>query len=382
MNSVTAPASAGGNSTDEKPTAASPVDWALAAATGQRLVRRGPVIPMQEAEFAVHELRAITDTAEQHVRALTGLGADLPLRPSEVVDRPGWIRAAAQGLAALTEGALPRVYSGPIGSVMSGSAGVQAGMVLAFLGARVLGQYDPFGQGPGGTDGRLLLVAPNVVNTQRVMGVPPHDFRMWVCLHECTHRLQFTAVPWLRGYFADEISRFLSNMDDTAANALNRLPEVLRAVRRRSAEETEPSGAGHSLGANRNLGGPVALMELLQSPGQRAVFDRLIALSTLLEGHADHVMDAVGPAVVPSVATIRSRFTERRRGGGLLDRILRTLLGVDAKVKQYAAGAAFTAQVVDTVGMDGFNTVWTSPETLPYRSEIADPMAWVRRVRP
>ncbi len=126
--------------------------------------------------------------------------------------------------------------------------------------------------------------------------------------------------------------------------------------------------------------GPIGLVEMLQSPQQRAVFDRLIALSTLLEGHADHVMDAVGPTVVPTVATIRARFTARRRGGGMLDRILRTLLGVDAKVKQYAAGAAFTRYVVDEVGMTGFNRVWESAETVPLRAEIGDPAAWVRRV--
>jgi coenzyme F420 biosynthesis associated uncharacterized protein len=110
------------------------------------------------------------------------------------------------------------------------------------------------------------------------------------------------------------------------------------------------------------------------------LLSRLIALSTLLEGHADHVMDAVGPQVVPSVAVIRSRFAERRKGGGLLDRLLRSLLGVEAKVRQYAEGSAFTRQVVDAVGMDGFNAVWTSAETLPSRAEIADPPAWLRRV--
>jgi len=328
---------------------------------------------MREAETAVRDLREITDDAERHVRALTGLGVDLPIRPGEVVDRPGWIKAAAGGLAALTDGALPRVHSGPVGSVMAGSAGVQAGMVLAFLGARVLGQYDPFGTGPDGSDGRLLLVAPNVVHAQHAMDVPAHDFRMWVCLHECTHRLQFTSVGWLRAYFAAQVGEFLSTMDETAASAVGKLPDVVRAIRRRPAETGEP-GASPA--------GPIALIEVLQSPRQREVLDRLIALSTLLEGHADHVMDAVGPTVVPSVATIRRRFTERRRGGGLLDRILRTLLGVDAKVKQYAAGAAFTRHVVGTVGMAGFNTVWTSPETLPDRAEIADPAAWIQRVRP
>lgn len=318
---------------------------------------------MAEAETTVRDLRDATDVAEGHVRELTGLGHGLPLPSGEVVDRPGWIRAAAEGLEVLTDGALPRAYAGPVGAVMAGSAGVQAGMVMAFLGSRVLGQYDPF------NDGRLLLVAPNIIGAHRALDVPARDFQMWVCLHECTHRLQFTAVPWLREYFAGQVRTFLSGMDDSAASALNRFPDVIKEARRRSLDSTASSG-------------PVALMELLQSTEQREVFDRLIALSTLLEGHADYVMDAVGPAVVPTVDVIRNRFTERRRGGGLLDRVLRTLLGVDAKVKQYAAGAAFTRHVVGQAGMDGFNAVWTSADTLPRRAEISDPEAWLRRVRP
>lgn len=343
-----------------------PVDWGIAVSTAQTLMKPGPAVPREEADRTVALLREVTGPAEAHVRELTGLGADLPLLPGDVVDRRGWVSAAADGLAMLTEGALPTAANRAIGPVLAGSAGVQAGMVLAYLGGRVLGQYDPFG-GPDET-GRLLLVAPNIIAAQRALDVPEDDFRMWVCLHECTHRLQFTAVPWLRDYFAGEVRRFLTGLDETATTALSRLPEAIRAARRRADDGTSGSG------------GPIGLMELLQSPGQREVFDRLIALSTLLEGHADHVMDAVGPAVVPSVATIRARFTARRRGGGLLDRILRTVLGVDAKVKQYAVGAAFTRHVVDEVGMAGFNVVWTSPETLPLRAEMSDPAAWVRRV--
>jgi coenzyme F420 biosynthesis associated uncharacterized protein len=342
------------------------VDWGIAVATAQKLIKPGPSVPMEEAEQAVAQLRGATDAAETHVRELTGLGLDLPLHPGDVVDRRRWVEAAAEGLAALTEGALPSGQNRPMGGVLAGSAGVQAGMVLAFLGGRVLGQYDPFGGDPQG--GRLLLVAPNIMAAQRALDVPAEDFQMWVCLHECTHRLQFTAVPWLRGYFAGEVASFLTGLDETATGALSRLPEIIKQIRRR-ADDAETSSPG-----------PIGLMELLQTPQQREVFDRLIALSTLLEGHADHVMDAVGPSVVPSVSTIRARFTARRRGGGVLDRLLRSLLGVDAKVKQYAAGAAFTRHVVDEVGMTGFNRVWESPETLPLRSEIADPAAWVRRV--
>ncbi|MEU6643274.1 zinc-dependent metalloprotease [Saccharomonospora sp. NPDC046836] len=338
------------------------VDWSVAASTGAFLARGGPVVPRAEAELAVAELRELTVDAERHVRELTKLGAGLPLLPGDVVDRPGWVRAAASGLDVLTSRALPTVPAGPLTPLVAGGAGVQTGVVLAFLGARVLGQYDPFG-GLGG-NGRLLLVAPNVVTAQRAMGVSGRDFRMWVCLHESTHRLQFTAVGWLRDYFADEVGRLIGGLADAdgLGTVLGRLPESLRDARRIRAD------------------GSHGLAELLQSPQQRAVFDRLLALSTLLEGHADYVMDAVGPDVVPSVATIRRRFTARRKGGGLLDRFLRSLLGVDAKIRQYALGAAFTRQVVDEVGMAGFNAVWTSPNTLPSRAEIRDPQAWVRRV--
>jgi len=353
MSTATSPA--------EQTATRNPVDWGVAVATAQRLIKPGPAVPIEEAELAVAQLRGATDLAETHVRELTGLGVDLPLHPGDVVDRRRWVEAAAEGLAALTDGALPVGPSRAMGGVLAGSAGVQAGMVLAFLGGRVLGQYDPFGGDP--ESGRLLLVAPNIMAAQRALDVPAEDFQMWVCLHECTHRLQFNAVPWLRDYFAGEVAAFLAGLDETATSAFSRLPELMKQIRNRDTDT-----------------GPIGLVEVLQSPKQRAVFDRLIALSTLLEGHADHVMDAVGPSVVPSVATIRARFTARRRGGGVLDRILRTLLGVDAKVKQYAAGAAFTRHVVDEVGMAGFNRVWESPETLPLRAEIADPAAWVRRI--
>jgi coenzyme F420 biosynthesis associated uncharacterized protein len=337
-----------------------PVDWELAVSTATRLVRPGPVIGKDEADHVVGRLRELAPQAEVHVRELTGLGQGLPLLPGEVVDRPAWVAAAAQGLAALTGPAMPR-QTGPMAGILAGTAGVQAGVVLAFLSSRVLGQYDPFSPNEQ-LAGRLLLVAPNIVGAQQALDVPDDDFRMWVCLHECTHRLQFTGVPWLRRYFSDQVTALLSSMDEERAP----LSDVIRDFR-------------HKLRAGD---GPIGLIELVQSPQQKAVLDRLIALSTLLEGHADHVMDAVGPSVVPSVSTIRTRFSARRKGGGLLDRILRTLLGVEAKVRQYEEGAQFTEYVVERVGMDGFNSIWTSAETLPTRAEIAEPMSWLRRVSP
>ncbi|MFD4673820.1 zinc-dependent metalloprotease [Lentzea sp. NPDC058450] len=337
-----------------------PVDWELAVSTATRLVRPGPVIGKDEADHVVGRLRELAPQAEVHVRELTGLGPGLPLLPGEVVDRPAWVAAAAQGLAALTGPAMPR-QTGPMAGLLAGTAGVQAGVVMAFLSSRVLGQYDPFSPNDQ-LAGRLLLVAPNIVGAQQALDVPDDDFRMWVCLHECTHRLQFTGVPWLRQYFSDQVTALLSSMDEERAP----LTDLIRDFRTKL----------------RAGDGPMGLIELIQSPQQKAVLDRLIALSTLLEGHADHVMDAVGPSVVPSVSTIRTRFSARRKGGGLLDRVLRTVLGVEAKVRQYEEGAEFTSYVVERVGMDGFNAIWTSADTLPTRAEIAEPMSWLRRVSP
>ena len=340
------------------------MDWALAARTAARLMAPGPTISQAQARYAVGLLRSDAEIAEGYVREVTGLGAGLPLLPADVVDRPSWAKAATSGMAVLTGSAQLPAVPAAVRKVTATTAGLQAGAVLSYLGTRVLGQYDPFGGADG--HGKLLLVAPNVVEVQQALEVELEDFALWVCLHEATHRLQFTAVPWLRGYFGEQVEQFLSASEQTATGLLERLPELL-------------SGKG---GKGVTGGDGFGLLELLQSPQQRVVLDRMIALTTLVEGHADHVMDAVGPAVVPTVGVIRARFTGRRRGGGMLDRMLRALLGVEAKIRQYEVGASFTSAVVGQIGMDGFNAVWTSPDTLPTRAELADPPAWIHRVAP
>ncbi len=230
------------------------------------------------------------------------------------------------------------------------------GSVLAWLSSKVLGQYEAFTE--AGRPGRLVLVAPNIVETERRLGVDPADFRLWVALHEVTHRTQFTAVPWLHGHVRAEVDALLDAADlSDPARLIGRLQAGVR--------ERRP------------------LVELLQTPEQRVVLERVTAFMSLLEGHAEHVMDGVGPGVVPSVATIRARFQERRRErGGPLDRLLRRVLGLDLKALQYAEGSAFVTHCVEAVGMAGFNEVWSGPAALPTRQEIREPALWVRRVHP
>jgi len=183
-----------------------------------------------------------------------------------------------------------------------------------------------------------------------------------VCLHEETHRVQFTGVPWLREYVRSQMTDFLLASDIDLTTLLDRLRAASDVV------------------ADVFRGGDGNLIDAIQTPEQKEILDRLTAVMTLVEGHGDYVMDAVGPSVVPSVAEIRAKFQRRRQGGSRMDQIVRRLLGIDLKMKQYAEGAAFVRHVVDRVGMDGFNRVWTSPETLPTHAEITQPERWLNRV--
>ncbi|MCC5578571.1 zinc-dependent metalloprotease [Microtetraspora sp. AC03309] len=342
------------------------IDWDLAVATGVRLVRPGPQVSREEARQAVAELRRLSREAEGHVREFTRIDS-APPEAATVVDRPGWIRANVDGFRVVFEPLTQKMSSVPaiVGAVGSRITGVEVGAVLAFLASRVLGQYelflppDPEGNAPAG---RLTLVAPNIVHTEREMGVNARDFRLWVCLHEETHRVQFTGVPWLREYVRTQMTDFLLASDMDLTTLLERLRAASDAV------------------ADAIRGGDGNLIEAIQTPEQKAVLDRVTAVMTLVEGHGDYVMDAVGPSVVPSVAEIRSRFQRRREGGSRTDQLIRRLLGIELKMKQYAEGSHFVRTVVEQAGMDGFNRVWTSPDTLPSREEIADPQVWMGRV--
>ena len=123
-----------------------------------------------------------------------------------------------------------------------------------------------------------------------------------------------------------------------------------------------------------------SLIEAIQNPRQREILERLTSVMTLVEGHGDYVMDAVGPSVVPSVADIRARFSARRSGGGKIEQAIRRILGIDLKMKQYEQGSKFVRSVVEQAGMATFNKVWESPESLPSSTEFASPQLWLERV--
>jgi coenzyme F420 biosynthesis associated uncharacterized protein len=336
------------------------VDWDLAARTAARVGRSGPDVSQAEAEQIVGQLRRSAVAAHPHVQAVTGLHT-VAGENVLVVDRAGWAKANIAAFRTLLDPVITEVYakrdkpppSARIAALGSRVTGAEVGGLLGILSSRVLGQYDAFAE-----QGRLLLVAPTIVAVERELGVDPTDFRLWVCLHEETHRVQFTAVPWMRDHLFTEFTRLADTVEPQRLldDGLKRIAEAIKNGR---------SGS---------------LLDLMGSPEQKVILDRVTGVMSLLEGHADYVMDGVGPGVIPTVDAIRAKFDERRKGLGTLDRLLRRLLGLEAKMAQYRDGARFVRAVVDKVGMDGFNAVWSSAELLPSLPEIHDPDAWIARV--
>ena len=317
-----------------------------------------------EAADIVADLRSAASEAVAPVAETADLHAPAGAPPALVVDRAGWIDANVESFEALLAPVVDKLASkrgvapGATAALVGGKiTGAELGGVLALLSSRVLGQYD---LAPGGTP-RLLLVAPNVVQVERKLEVDPHDFRRWVAVHEETHRVQFTAVPWLREHMISASQSLAVDLAPTPEDLVDRFEQVSKNF-----SEVMRSGEG--------------LAQVFATPAQRARIADLTAVMSLLEGHADVVMDEVGPAVIPTVGEIRRKFERRRAGSGGVDRILRRLLGLEAKMRQYRDGAVFVRAVTDRVGRDGFNAVWAGPDTLPRATEILEPEAWVRRV--
>lgn len=355
------------------------INWDLAASAAARLAPAGPVLNQAEIGEAVANLRRAADESVGHVHHITGLEAARDLRDSSVliVDRASWSKANTQSFAVMLRPAMEKMLANRRGTVSPSAASVsgaitgsQLGAILAFLSSKVLGQYDPFSalaensHAPAG--GRLLLVAPNIVAVERELNVTPEDFRLWVCLHEQTHRVQFAAAPWLRDHMLEQIEELSEHLLGNVDTLMERATAAARSLKDRSASGDTP-GRG-------------AILDLLQDPEEKAAISHLTAVMSLLEGHANVVMDAVDASIVPSVRTIRQRFNDRGKDRGIIEKFIRNLLGLDAKMRQYSDGARFVRAVVDVAGMEGFNKVWESADHLPTEPEIHDAKLWLERM--
>lgn len=318
------------------------VDWDAAIAAGTMVLPAGPRLDAAEVEQVVESVRVAAEEATAHVATVTELGAP-PDAQVLVVDRAGWLKACTQSADALLAGAggvEPAVSSWE--RARAKALGLQAGVVFAAIATRILGQFDPFRE-----PARLLLVAPNVVAVERELGVVPADFRLWVCLHEQTHRFQFGQAPWLRGHLLSLVAELLD-------------------------------GDELSFGWQAEDGG--LARRLIGSPEQRDAFDQATAVMSLLEGHADVMMDRVGTAVVPSYPSIRAAFERRRDGNFGWFSWVQKALGFDLKAAQYREGAQFCRAVIEQTSVATLNEAFSAPGALPSLVELRDPQRWLHRL--
>jgi coenzyme F420 biosynthesis associated uncharacterized protein len=258
---------------------------------------------------------------------------------------------------------LDRLGSGPLQSAGGVLIGVEAGGIVGFMGRHVLGQYELALLDPERPP-RLLLVAPNLREAARTFEADEAELLEWVVFHEITHAVQFTGVPWLREHLAAMLRELLSSVKvEIEPAALLRLPKLQDV---RAAWDAVREGG---------------LVHAVAGPERKEIIDRLQATMALIEGHAEHVMDAAGAAVLPSLPKLRESLERRRREKPPLVKLLERLLGLDLKMRQYVIGKRFCDAVVRDWGIEGINRAWSAPDQLPTLAELDDPAAWVRRTQ-
>ena len=339
------------------------VDWQLAAKVAEGV---GALQPSGDpAPFRA--LVRPADEAERLVSAYTGLEPAAGALPvAEAVDRAAWIEANLRSMRGVLDPAAAKASErmGALGGVVGGAAGsvlaVEAGAISGFLAGRVLGQYE-FPVLDPEAPARLLFVAPNLGHAAVTLDAEPEQLLRWVALHEITHALQFGGVPWLRTHLAAMVDELTSALDLDPNKIFSGLPGLddLRGL----------------VDAVRDGG----LASIVLGTERRELMDRVQAFMAVLEGYAEHVMDAVGADAIDDLPRLRAALERRRADRTGLLRLFEKLIGMDMKLRQYEQGKRFCDGVVELGGIDGLNRVWEAPERLPTLAELDDPAGWLAR---
>jgi coenzyme F420 biosynthesis associated uncharacterized protein len=245
----------------------------------------------------------------------------------------------------------------------------EVGVVLGYLSQRVLGQYELvlLDEAVEDRPPRLLFVLPNLGQAQQTFAADEKEFMTWVTLHEVTHAVQFAGVPWLHSHVAGLVRELLNTAElriESQSDRKFKLPtsdevkRILAALRRGD------------------------LISVVTTEPERETLDRVQSVMAVIEGHAEHVMDAVAPDLIPSLPKLRAALDRRRRSQSGLSRLMAKLLGLDLKLRQYEQGKYFCDEIVRARGTEALRHVFSSPEALPTSRELRDPNAWLARTMP
>jgi coenzyme F420 biosynthesis associated uncharacterized protein len=332
------------------------IDWKLAGQVARGIANLQPAGDPTPFE----QLAAPAEESERLVSAYTGLSAAVP--PPEAVGRPEWIDANLRGIAGVLDPVAEKLGAklGPLGGAAGAVLAIEAGAISGFLGGRVLGQYE-FSVLEPDAPSRLLFVAPNLAHAARALDADTDQLLRWVALHETTHALQFGGVPWLREHIAGLVRELLGALEVVNPGSLLRIPDLsdLRAL----VEQVREQGLAFvAVGGER-----------------REMLEGVQAFMALLEGYAEHVMDAVGAKALSDLDAMRAAMDRRRTERSGLLRLLERLIGLDMKIRQYQQGKAFCDGVVARGGIAALNRAWTGPEALPTPAELDDPVGWLAR---
>ena len=335
-------------------------DWETALRLGRRISGPGISVPAVQRARMREDFGELVPLAESLITDHTAMDVGGFRSRAWVMARSEWIRANLTGMQRLLEPLAERVLSVKPGraEIRRKAMGAQAGALFGFVARRVLGQYDVFL--PPDDEGLLYFVGPNVAEVEQRYGLPPRDFRLWVAIHEVTHRVQFGAAPWLRGHLRDLVDSYLGSVSLDGKELVAQLRHAVEEARH---------------GADPRMSG----VFLLLTPEQRELFTKVQGLMSLLEGHASYVMNEVSRDHVADVDRMRRALSARRKGSGV-ERSVQKAIGFEQKVQQYDRGEDFVREVIARAGMEGLNRVWLAPEHLPTLDEIGAPAAWVERV--
>ncbi|MEX2659780.1 MAG: zinc-dependent metalloprotease [Acidimicrobiales bacterium] len=346
-----------------------PIAWDMAERVASRVAGRDPFADSYHADSLAADFDELTVQAEALVTATTGLVSDAGPARARVTDRAGWVSANLRSfrrmLRPLSEKLADKVpSSGPGALVTRNVAGAEIGAMLGWMSTRVLGQYDLLIIEDEDADDQdvVYYVGPNVLSLEKRFGFPPREFRLWLALHEVTHRAQFTGIPWLRPHFLSLIDESLGSVDPDP----KRLVQALRK-------------ATDEIRAGRNPLDEGGLVALLASDAQRETLAKIGGMMSLLEGHGDVTMDRAGADLIPSAERFSRVLRARRAQRSGPAKLLQQLIGLEAKINQYAQGEAFIEAVEGAGGTDLLEQAWVGPDWLPSLTEIREPERWIER---
>jgi coenzyme F420 biosynthesis associated uncharacterized protein len=353
---------------------AGPVDWQLAERVAVRAAGREPFAESYLAHSLQRDFDDATAEAEELVAQTTGLRSLSGQARARVTDRAGWVRANVSSFQRLLRPITDKLGDKLGTSLTSGVArkvgGVEVGMLLGWMSARVLGQYDMLviddpAEAPPDDQDLVYYVGPNILALEKRFAFPPREFRLWLALHEVTHRAQFTGVPWLREHYLGLVQQTLESVDPDPKRFLDALAKVVDDLR--SGRKPLEDGG---------------IVTLLATPQQRLVLDKVGGLMSLLEGHGDITMDRAGAGRIPSADRFARVLRERRASANPAAKLLQRLIGLEAKINQYAQGERFIEEVERLGGgPDALAPVWRGASWLPTLAEIREPEEWLDRVR-